>query len=158
MVLHYTGLVSLFRYWRASGADHFYTTNKNEIGTTTPGTVGHHQYTSEGTQCLIYSTQVTGSVPLYRYFHNTAVDHFYTTNTQEIGTTTPGQTGKNGYVSEGITGYCFPSSKPGTIPLYRYYNPSAYDHFYTTNPQEIGTTKFGYKSEGIACYVLPYYG
>ena len=159
-----TGLVSFYRYWKGLGADHFYTTNEDEIGTTTPGTIGHHGYTSEGIQCLVYSKQVKESVPLYRYFRGSGLDHFYTTKAEEIGTTTSGQAGKHGYSSEGIAGYCFPFIKPGTIPLYRYFHPGGLDHFYTTNSLEIGTTivgttgKYGYVSEGIACYVLPYYG
>ena len=42
-------------------------------------------------------------------------------------------------------------------PLYRYWNGR--DHFYTTNPHEIGTIthgrkgRGGYTSEGVACYV-----
>ena len=42
-------------------------------------------------------------------------------------------------------------------PLYRYWN--GHDHFYTTNPHEIGTItrgrkgRGGYTSEGVACYV-----
>ena len=41
--------------------------------------------------------------PVYRYFNG--VDHFYTADPSEIGTTTPGQTGANGYRSEGIAFY-----------------------------------------------------
>ena len=143
-------------------SDHFYTINQNEIGTTQPGKVGKHGYTSEGTQCRIYSTLVTGSVPLYRYYNGQAHDHFYTTNANEIGAITPGLKGHHGYSSEGIAGYCFPSPWFGTVPLYRYYlTKGSPDHFYTTNPHEIGTIvpgaigKYGYKSEGIACYVFP---
>lgn len=156
----------MYRYWNGHAIDHFYTTNIDEIGTATHGVVGNYNYKSEGTACLIYNTQVTDSVPLYRYFiGGSLLDHFYTTNANEIGTTTNGQTGRYGYVSEGIAGYCFPSLKPGTIPLFRYFRggtPS--DHFYTTNANEIGTItagtvgNYGYKSEGIVCYVLPYYG
>ena len=156
--------MSFYRYWRAPGADHFYTTNVNEIGVVVPGIVGRYGYKGEGIQCLLYDKQIAGSVPLYRYFLGSRVDHFYTTNSAEIGTTTSGQRGKYGFVSEGIAGYCFPSARPGTIPLYRYYHPAGVDHFYTTNAKEIGTTeagkvgRYGYKSEGIACHVLPYYG
>ena len=159
-----TGLVSLYRYWRHSGTDHFYTTDINEIGTATAGAVGRFDYRSEGIQCLIYSQLVEESVPLYRYFRGGVRDHFYTTNSKEIGTTTVGRRGNHGYSSEGIVGYCFPSAKPGTIPLYRYYHQHGVDHFYTTNPLEIGTTtvgavgRHGYRAEGIACFVLPYYG
>ena len=129
--------------------------------------MGKYSYKSEGIAGLIYSKQISGSVPLYRYYLNINgrfFDHFYTTVETEIGTTTRGQRGKYGYWSEGIVGYCFPTSKPGTIPLYRYYHPHGYDHFYTTNSAEIGTTtphatgKYGYTYEGIQCYVLPYYG
>merc|ERR1711976_1061410 len=48
--------------------------------------------------------------------------------------------------------------KEDSIPFYRYYKSNGFDHFYTTNPKEIGTTKkgevgnHGYKSEGIAGY------
>lgn len=148
----------MYRYYHSSLINHFYTTNINEIGAVYHGLVGRYGYTSEGIQCLIYTKQVEGSVPLYRYFNGQ--DHFYTTNSNEIGTTTPGQVGRYGYKSEGIAGYCFPHVRQGTVPLYRYYKGSGVDHFYTTNIAEIGTAVsghvglHGYKSEGVACYVI----
>ena len=48
------GTVPLYRYWKAHGADHFYTTNIHAIGTATPGRVGKHGYTSEGITCYIF--------------------------------------------------------------------------------------------------------
>ena len=164
-----TGLVQattttpLYRYWKASVSDHFYTTDPNEIGTTTPGQVGKHGYVSEGSPGLVYKYQVLNSVPLYRYWKASVSDHFYTTNSAEIGTTIPGQTGKHGYKSEGVTGFCMPRQTDDTIPLYRYWKASVSDHFYTTTLQEIGTAdpgkegRYGYVSEGITCYVLPPY-
>ena len=157
-----TGLTALYRYWKSSISDHFYTTNIKEIGTSARGLVGHHGYTSEGTQCLVYTRQVAGSVPLYRYWKSDIGDHFYTTSSNEIGTTTPGVTGNHGYISEGVAGYCFPHATAGTIPLYRYWKASVGDHFYTTYSGEIGTTvpgqvgQHGYVSEGVACYVMAY--
>ena len=88
-------------------------------------------------------------------------DHFYTTNSNEIGTTKHWETGNHGYRSEGVQGYCFPDPSSETIPLYRYWNAQNSDHFYTTNMDEIGTVtsgevgRHGYRSEGIACYVVP---
>ncbi|MEH1932117.1 MAG: hypothetical protein V7K14_06260 [Nostoc sp.] len=38
-------------------------------------------------------------------------------------------------------------------PLYRYYNPSTVDHFYTVNFAELGNGNSGYISEGIAAYI-----
>ena len=116
---------------------------------------------SEGVQGYIHVHQVQKSVPLYRYWKPNVKDHFYTTKSSEIGTTINGQTGKHGYKSEGITGYCFQEKMSNTVPLYRYWNAKSADHFYTTNADEIGTVtagkvgKHGYTSEGIVCYVLP---
>ena len=162
---NHTDLVPFYRYWKSSKADHFYTTNIDEIGTATPGTQGRFEYNSEGIQCVIYSKPKAGTVPLFRYWSGGhVIDHFYATNAGEIGTTFKGQMGAYGYVSEGIAGYCFPTAMPGTIPLYRYYAAHAMDHLYTTNPLEIGTTiagetgNYGYKSEGIVGYVIPYSG
>jgi hypothetical protein len=158
-----TGLTALYRYRHTRSNDHFYTTNINEIGTAFKGLKGRYNYISEGIQCLLYTRKVKGSVPLYRYFKGSVGDHFYTTNAQEIATTTPGHKGRFGYVSEGITGYCFPHAVHGTVPLYRYWNGKGSDHFYTTNGGEIGTTirghvgRYGYRSEGVTCHVIPYY-
>jgi hypothetical protein len=40
-----------------------------------------------------------------------------------------------------------------TAPLYRYWNPGIGDHFYTTNWNELGAGKYGWRYEGIQCYV-----
>ena len=45
-----------YRYWRASGADHFYTTNILEIGVAVPGQKGKHGYKSEGVECILRTT------------------------------------------------------------------------------------------------------
>ncbi len=42
----------------------------------------------------------------------------------------------------------------GTVPLYRYWNSSISDHFYTTNWADLGTGKYGYKFEETQCYVF----
>ena len=163
-MLYVVGLTALYRYWNPSTADHLYTINIYEIGTSVGGLKGHHGYISEGTQCLLYTRQVRGTVPLYRYWKADVGDHFYTTNWHEIGTTIPGRAGRHGYVSEGITGYCFPHAVAGTVPLYRYWKVPTSDHFYTTHAGEISTTipghvgKHGYTSEGVACHVIAYYG
>ena len=50
---HVPGTVPLYRYYRAHGQDHFYTTNIHEIGTSVPGVVGRHGYKSEGVACYV---------------------------------------------------------------------------------------------------------
>jgi len=59
-------------------------------------------------QWLAYrsSQMVSIFIPLFRIFGNS--EHFYTINSDEIGTTTPGVTGNYGYISEGIACYLSP--------------------------------------------------
>ena len=145
------GYAPLYRYWNSRITDHFYTLSFSELK------CGKNGWVLEGVAAILLDTKVTGSVPLYRYWGNS--DHFYTTNAAEIGGTSPGAKARHGYVYEGIVGYCFPSQKCGTVPLYRYYKAAGRDHFYTKNIHEIGTAvkgthgKHGYVSEGVACYV-----
>ncbi len=152
--------IPIYRYYKGNRNDHFYTQNAREIGTTRPGRMGRHGYKSEGTAFYLSSHGRHGMVPLYRYWKHSIVDHFYTTNGNEIGTTQRGRTGRHGYKYEAIIGYCYGRYKRGTIPLYRYWKHGRFgDHFYTTNIREIGTGRkgrmgrHGYKSEGITCYV-----
>ena len=121
---------------------------------------------------LIFALQSTGlavdpyayaKTPLYRYWNGAVSDHFYTPNPYEIGTTTHGQVGRHGYVSEGVQSYMlFKYGFYGSVPLYRYYRPGIHDHFYTTNWREIGTYthgkvgRYGYVSEGLVGYCMPW--
>ena len=108
---HAAHTVPLYRYWNSAIADHFYTTSRNEIGTTTPGVLGNYGYTSEGIAGYCYPSQHEETVPLYRYWNSAAGDHLYTTESVEIGTTTPGQVGNYNYLYEGISCYVYPSIK-----------------------------------------------
>jgi len=145
--------VPLYRYW--GNNDHLYTTNSDEIGTTTYGEIGHYNYKSEGVACMVLARgNAKGSVPLYRYWKEHGSDHFYTTNANEIGTTTPGKIGNDGYKFEGIAGYCFSTRVAGTVPFYRYWKSSITDHFYTTNWAELGKGKDGWEFQGVQCYVF----
>ena len=150
----------LFRYWHNSVLNHFYTTNWEEINQVIPDRHGRYDYVAEGIACMLITRRASyDTVPLYQYYKKEVEDHFYTTNSQEIGTTTPGHIGNDGYKFERIAGYCYSTPTEYTVPLYRYWNPQISDHFYTTNSADIGTTiygqtgKHGYISEGIACYV-----
>ena len=111
--------------------DHLYTNDINEIERQLKDQVGRYGYISEGTECLLYTKQVKGSVPLYRYWNGCINDHFYTTDPDEIGVTTPGETGKYGYINQEIVGYCFPKAiaGKGLVPLHCYWKESFSDHF-----------------------------
>ena len=104
-----SGWLPVYRYWKGAPAnDHFYTTNASEIGTTTLGASGNYGYTSEPSIGYISPNPLPGLVPVYRYWNGSVYDHFYTINASEIGTTTVGATGNDGYVMEMILGYAYP--------------------------------------------------
>ena len=76
------------------------------------------------------------------------VDHFYTTNADEAQ-----RAAKWMYASsEGQAGWVHPTQVEGTVPLYRFNNPTAMDHFYTQRSDCEGAWE-SYDEEGIACYV-----
>lgn len=83
--------------------------------------------------------------PLYRY--NNGVDHFYTTDFNELGN------GGSGYTYEGIAARVFLAPGTGRVPLYRYNNPTIQNHYYTIDFNEYGNGSNGYTYEGIECYV-----
>eukprot|EP00298_Acanthocystis_sp_HF-20_P017674 c21803_g1_i3.p1 GENE.c21803_g1_i3~~c21803_g1_i3.p1 ORF type:complete len:1064 (-),score=458.95 c21803_g1_i3:71-3262(-) len=150
----------LYRYYSSQLRDHFYTSSSGELGVISSGIMAKYSFVSEGLAGLVWINQIPGTVPLYRYYNPRHVDHFYTTNPNEIATTTPGAKGRYGYICEGNVGFVFTQGNDLTVPLYRYWNPSRVDHFYTTNEKEIGTTTpgtrgiGGYYSEGIAGHIV----
>jgi len=129
------------RYYDPTNADHFYTLGSTEING------GANGYRFEGGAGYMYTSQVSGTTPLYRYYNGPQHDHFYTANYGELGA------GADGYTYEGVAGYLFSTQVAGTRPLYRYYNAAKADHFYTANYGEIGAGANGYTYEGVAGYV-----
>jgi hypothetical protein len=131
------GTVPVFRYWsHYTTQDHFYTTSIAELGN------GSNNNTIfEGIGFFAFPTQVSGTVPIHRYLHATAGDHFYTRDLL-----TPGD-----YVYEGIAFYAYPSAINNASPVYRYYNTNNVDHFYTKNQAEI-VPSAGWTFERIEFY------
>lgn len=112
-------------------------------------------YRNESIACQISTKNLTGLLPLYKYFNGK--DHLYTTSDAEIGTTTHGAEGNNGYKFEAIVGYCLPSQTCGATYLFRYYN--GIDHLYTASAIDVGATVPGaiggpnYRFQGVPCFV-----
>ncbi|KAJ7885550.1 hypothetical protein B0H14DRAFT_3735970, partial [Mycena olivaceomarginata] len=100
---------------------------------------------------VVRDTCGTTIVPLYRLYHSTRVDHFYTTSTSELISSVT----DNGYVLEGVSAAVFPTQQGTTLPLYRLYNSNAHDHFYTTDPVErdFFTANNGYTWEGTVVLI-----
>jgi hypothetical protein len=85
---------------------------------------------------------------LFRYWNPQGVDHFYTTDWNELGN------GAHGWQFERIQCDVHSTQQPGTVPLYRYWNAQHADHFYTTDWNELGNGAHGWVFERIQCYVF----
>lgn len=131
--------------------DHFYTTDWNEAQAA--HVAGYDQY---GPAASCFTTQVPGTVPLYRLYASAQVDHFYTTSDYEAN-----QAAQYGYVREGIACFVYPDNVAGTCPFYRYLydgkgGPMT-DHFYTESAREGALAiQYGYHYEELAAYLPPY--
>jgi hypothetical protein len=156
----FPGAHPILRYWNEQHHDHFYTVSAEDIGTTHVGHVAKHGYKYEGVVGFAYPAQ-HHVASVYRYWNEGNTDHFYTANSADIGTVTPGQTGNHGYTSEGTGFHIFTHHHQGLVPVYRYWHAGKGDHFYTSNAAEIGTIisgqagNHGYVCEGVLGYVSP---
>ncbi|SJL03985.1 uncharacterized protein ARMOST_07342 [Armillaria ostoyae] len=78
------------------------------------------------------------------------LNHFYTTSAAEI---------ENAIMqySEGDTALVFGIQAPGTVPLYRAFQPRGADHFYTTDDNERNNAvkNLGYNDEDVVGYIYP---
>jgi hypothetical protein len=134
------GTTSLFRLFNPGNGDHFYTTSAAERDSAVAG-----GYASEGTACQVFTSSGGNPdrVPLFRLYKK------YGAMVRVVLRTV------QNYTLESVACLVFPGPGSGRIPLFRLYNPTSADHFYTTDPAERDSAKAssGYVDEGTACWV-----
>ena len=102
--------------------------------------------------------QITGTVPVYRFFNTDTGIHFYTADENERAFIADNL---DNFIFEGTPYYGYETQIAGTIPLYRFYNESLDAHFYTPSTEERDAflTSPDFEPEGnnngIAFYVEP---
>jgi hypothetical protein len=130
--------------------EHLYTTDFGEY--TYLGTVGWDQ---EGIAYRMFSnTGMSGgvtTVPFYRLYSTTTVQHHWTTDPVEAAVLT----GTPGWLYEGIVGYLLPSAASGTTPLYRLRLDNPPLHLWTTSLLEYTVISPPWVQEGIVGHVVP---
>ena len=80
-------------------------------------------------------------VPIYRFFHKTINEHFYTKSSNPKGS----------WIAEGVEFYAYNEQVEGTVPIYRFLHNSYKDHFYTRNSNPDGN----WKKQGVEFYAYP---
>ncbi|PLS67339.1 MAG: hypothetical protein CV045_14150, partial [Cyanobacteria bacterium M5B4] len=142
-------LKPLLRYWNKDKQRHFYTVDRNELGTGQNGWVyeGFVGYVAATSSCY-----APNAVPFYRYWSALKQKHFYSTNPEEAIVAKAHYE----FVFEGITGYILSghAAQYQTTALYRLYKNE--DHFYTSSAieRDAAVSSSGYVSEGTAGYVF----
>ncbi len=129
---------AIARSLNPSTGEHFYTTSAAEAGS--PG------YRVENYSAYyLHAASLPGLLPFYRCLMDYG-KHFYTTasNCEDLS---PGHV-------ESVMGYIATTPVCGAVALYRSWNPSNGDHFYTTSYSEhLSSLAGGYRDEGISGYV-----
>ncbi|MGC5169265.1 hypothetical protein ACLQ2Q_01295 [Microbacterium sp. DT81.1] len=128
------GAVPVYRFYSDVYKGHFFTTSASErdmIIARWP-TI----WTYEGPRYNAFTTQVPGTVPLYRFWSEQYHGHFYTSSAAErdhVIATWP-----DVWTSEGIAYYVYPtdSTVADTVPVARFWSPTALHHFYTASSTE----------------------
>ncbi len=155
-----TGTLPVYRFYNSTTGDHFYTASESEKDSISQApvyrfynpTTKHHFYTAsesersivantsqsgylpEGIAYYAYNTQITGTLPVYRFNNSSTGDHFYTALEAEKNSLI--SNAQSGYAYEGIAFYAYATQSNGSSPVYRFYNPTTGDHFYTASESE----------------------
>ena len=143
------------RFWSPVFSAHFFTINETEKNNVIRNLSQYWTY--EGVAYYAYTTQVPGTVPLYRFWSPVFSGHFFTIN----------ETEKNNMIRnlsqywtyEGVANYVYPSRAAGTAPVYRFWSPVFSHHFYTINETEknnvIRNLWRYWDYETVAFYAIP---
>lgn len=91
-------------------------------------------------------------VPLYLASNTVYADNLYDTEVADITF----NVANNGYTFDGVAASVFVTQELSTVPLFRQWNPSIADHFYTIDPVERDSAlSAGYLDNGLAGFVYP---
>jgi hypothetical protein len=112
------GTVPLYRWLHPRDGSHFYTV--------VPAAPDRPNAVGEGATCHVFDHQGNDRVAVYRW--RTHRDDLYTTAPDGE------KAAQLGYRPAGVACYIYAEAKPGTTPLYRFYDPKRRHHFYSTHP------------------------
>jgi hypothetical protein len=145
-----TNYVFVSRFWNPTWKTHFYTGSDRE-GVDLRQNYPDSTWTYEGTAFYAFGSQVTDTVPVYRFFSKKLSTYFYTANYDE----------KNEIIArypdevwhyDGVVWYTYPLAYTGqSTTVFRFWSPSLGRHFYTSSIAERDYLRFNqtvYQYEG----------
>ena len=149
--------VSVYCFYNASESDCFWTTDPEEKYALENPENGKKLYSYTGLGWQVDTEAGGGRVPVYRFYNDTTKDHFFTSSNEEKAAIEQSlRSGKDQYVYEGIAWYAY---NGGSCPVYRFFDETNFNHYYTANENEMQTlirngNRFRY--EGIGWFASGY--
>lgn len=131
--------VRMYRAYNPVANFHFFTTSKAQFDNAV--NAGYRDETTGRTGYSVFSTQVAGSVPLYRVYNMQRGFHYYTADPVErqilvnMVPITSESFGRIGWRNEGIEGYIYTTPQPSATAIYRLYNRDAGTHLFTESEE-----------------------
>lgn len=148
----------VYRFLETNAQTQFYTTSEVERDSVIEN-LPNYEYEGESFAGAPNSEEedITGAVPVYRFFNSSTGVHLYTSSVVERDAVTENLPN---YTSEGIAYYGYESQQEGSVALYRFYNSGLDAHFYTPSIEErdefLASSAYTPEGEdGIAYYVQP---
>ena len=151
-------VVPVYRFLNSEEADYFWTISEDEKQyLENLALTGSGKYEYEGISGYVMKEDGENRLPVYRFFNEKTMDHFYTTSEAEAEQVKKDyREKKDDYKYEGI---CWYVPERSGVQVFRFYDVKFHNHFYTSDVQirnrladaweaETGT----YRYEGVAWY------
>ncbi len=134
----------VYRFWSPTNQTHFFTIDPAERDFIMRN-YSSQIWTFEGVAYDAFSTQVTGSVPLYRFYSPKNRGHFFTTNVQERDQVISSYP-RDIWTYEGVAYFVYPADTTveSTVTVARFWSPKNQHHFYTANAGERDSVRSSY--------------
>lgn len=107
----------------------------------------NRDWSVEGPDFVAFSRWVPGTRPIYYLWHHGRRSHLHSHSSRE-GVSI-------GYRYDRLAFYCYTSQRPGTVPLWRMYNPHKQSHRIAESGDVRGSERQGFRKEAVMCYVYP---
>jgi Dual-action HEIGH metallo-peptidase/Repeat of unknown function (DUF5648) len=138
------GSVPIFRYYRSSDNDHFYTPNFSELmgGSNSCANCGGYAYESVG--FFAFTSPGPGRVEVFRLFNASNGQHHYTADSNEKNTLLSMRANRKPvWVLESPGFFAFPTNSGQGLPVFRFRGGPGNKHLFTKNileGQQVGLT------------------
>jgi hypothetical protein len=141
----------VYRFYNPTTGGHFFTADVSEKIVVEE----NNSFLAEGTgfeAMFRADTEISGSVPIYRFFNSELGSHFFTASELEkdhVGIL-------DGFIYEGVGFRAFNENTSSTIPIHRFFNQDSGGHFFTASQNEkdavMDIPQFNYEGEAFYAF------